>query len=189
LNLLAGCAVVIGFVVSWFSLRNIKLVIIVILTGIYSAILSLSIVYWAGSPVDAILFTMPSLVYVATKSVDQIFARTGAEAIDELHEINAGLIAARSVPEAAEADFRFHLRLVALIGYRIMRDVYGMMKPVILQIMASHKTRRTFETSTFREHESVVDALAARDRIAYQYRLRAHLQANFDRFQAAEADA
>jgi DNA-binding FadR family transcriptional regulator len=128
-------------------------------------------------------------VALEVQSVDQIFARTGAEAIDELHEINAGLIAARSVPEAAEADFRFHLRLVALIGNRIMRDVYGMMKPVILQIMASHKTRRTFETSTFREHESVVDALAARDRIAYQYRLRTHLQANFDRFQAAEADA
>lgn len=122
-------------------------------------------------------------------SVDAIFARADAEAIEALRELNAGLVAARSLPEAAEADFGFHLRLVGLTGNRIMRDVYMMMKPVILQIMASHKTRRTFETSTFREHAGVIDALAARDRIAYQYRLRGHLEANLARFDAPEADA
>jgi predicted RND superfamily exporter protein len=68
LNTLAGCAVLIGFVISWVSLRNVTLVAIVISAGIYSAILSLSIVWWTGAPVDAILFTMPSLVYVATTS-------------------------------------------------------------------------------------------------------------------------
>lgn len=68
LNLLAGVAVVIGCIVSWFSLRSVKLVAIVSSAGIYSAILSLSLVWWCGSPVDAILFTMPSLVYVATTS-------------------------------------------------------------------------------------------------------------------------
>lgn len=68
LNMLAGLAVLIGFVVSWVSLRNLKLVVIVISAGIFSAILSLSIVWWTGAPVDAILFTMPSLVYVATTS-------------------------------------------------------------------------------------------------------------------------
>jgi predicted RND superfamily exporter protein len=68
LNTLAGFAVLIGFFVSWVSLRNLKLVAIVISAGIYSAILSLSIVWWTGAPVDAILFTMPSLVYVATTS-------------------------------------------------------------------------------------------------------------------------
>jgi predicted RND superfamily exporter protein len=68
LNLLAGVAVVIGFIVSWFSLKSFKLVAIVISAGIYSSILSLSLVWYCGSPVDAILFTMPSLVYVATTS-------------------------------------------------------------------------------------------------------------------------
>ncbi|MEX2139288.1 MAG: MMPL family transporter [Pirellulales bacterium] len=68
LNTLAGFAVSIGFVISWVSLRNVKLVAIVISAGIYSAILSLSIVWWTNAPVDAILFTMPSLVYVATTS-------------------------------------------------------------------------------------------------------------------------
>ncbi|MDX1961737.1 MAG: MMPL family transporter [Pirellulales bacterium] len=68
LNTLAGLAVGIGFIVSWFSLRSWKLVLIVISAGIYSSILSLSLVWWTGAPVDAILFTMPSLVYVATTS-------------------------------------------------------------------------------------------------------------------------
>ncbi len=68
LNLLAGTAIIIGFMVSWFSLKSIKLVTIVSTAGIYSAILSLSLVWYCGSPVDAILFTMPSLVYVATTS-------------------------------------------------------------------------------------------------------------------------
>jgi predicted RND superfamily exporter protein len=68
LNTLAGFAVLIGSFISWVSLRNVKLVAIVISAGIYSAILSLSIVWWTGAPVDAILFTMPSLVYVATTS-------------------------------------------------------------------------------------------------------------------------
>jgi predicted RND superfamily exporter protein len=68
LNTLAGFAVLIGTLISWVSLRNVKLVAIVISAGIYSAILSLSIVWWTGAPVDAILFTMPSLVYVATTS-------------------------------------------------------------------------------------------------------------------------
>jgi hypothetical protein len=66
--MLAGFAVLIGSVISWVSVRNLKLVAIVISAGIYSAILSLSIVWWTGAPVDAILFTMPSLVYVATTS-------------------------------------------------------------------------------------------------------------------------
>jgi DNA-binding FadR family transcriptional regulator len=121
-------------------------------------------------------------------SVDQIFARATAADVEEMRAIDADLLTARSVPEAADVDFRFHFKLVGLIGNRVIRDVYGMMKPVILQIMASHRTRRTFETGTFREHEAVVDALAARDRIAYQYRLQTHLEANFSRFEAAGSD-
>ena len=94
-------------------------------------------------------------------SVDRIFARATDADVAALRATNADLLTARSVAEAADTDFRFHLRLVSLIGNRVIGDVYGMMKPVILRIMEAHKTRRTFETGTFREHEGVVDALAA----------------------------
>ena len=121
-------------------------------------------------------------VLLEVASADQIFERTTESDVAELREINAGLLTARSIPDAAEIDFRMHLRLVSILDNRAILDVYRMMKPVILRIMANRKTRRTFETSTFSEHEGVIDALAARDRIAYQYRLQSHLEFGFTHF-------
>ncbi len=54
--------------VSWFSLKNTALVAMVIASGVYSMFASLAVVWYSGYPVDAILLTMPSLVYVATTS-------------------------------------------------------------------------------------------------------------------------
>ncbi len=68
LMMLLGLSLAVGAVVSWFSLRSGRLVAIVIATGVYSMALSLAIVWYTGSPVDAIVLTMPSLVYVATTS-------------------------------------------------------------------------------------------------------------------------
>jgi uncharacterized protein len=74
---LAGFAALIGLVISWWCLRNMKLISIVFFAGIYGAAASLAIVWYAplliGQPlgwvrVNAILLTMPSLVYVATIS-------------------------------------------------------------------------------------------------------------------------
>ena len=74
---LAGLAAGIGLIISWWCLRNIKLIMIVFFAGIYGAAASLAVVYY--SPIllghhfgwismNAILLTMPSLVYVATIS-------------------------------------------------------------------------------------------------------------------------
>jgi uncharacterized protein len=74
---LAGLAAGIGLVISWWCLRNVKLIAIVFFSGIYGAAASLAIVWY--SPIflghgfgwirmNAILLTMPSLVYVATIS-------------------------------------------------------------------------------------------------------------------------
>jgi predicted RND superfamily exporter protein len=74
---LAGFAALIGLVISWWCLRNLKLISIVFFAGIYSAAASLAIVWYAPLligempgwvRVNAILLTMPSLVYVATIS-------------------------------------------------------------------------------------------------------------------------
>jgi DNA-binding GntR family transcriptional regulator len=54
--------------------------------------------------------------------------------------------------------------------------------------MTTGKTRHTFETATFSEHASVLDALEARDRIAYQYRLKTHLEAGFAHFTRVEGE-
>ena len=124
-------------------------------------------------------------VLLEVVAADGIFAAVTDADVAALREINAGLLGVRSVPDAAELDFRFHFRLASILGNRTILDVYSMMKPVILRIMANRKTRRTFETTTFSEHEGVLDALAAGDRIAYQYRLRQHLEFGLTHFDDA----
>ncbi|MFM8578858.1 MAG: efflux RND transporter permease subunit [Planctomycetaceae bacterium] len=67
-TILFGLSLVVGFLVSWWSLKSWTLVLIVLASGVYSMFSSLAIVWYSGYPVDAILLTMPSLVYVATTS-------------------------------------------------------------------------------------------------------------------------
>ncbi|TYC66799.1 FadR family transcriptional regulator [Stappia sp. BW2] len=95
--------------------------------------------------------------------------------LNELNDINAELAANHDLNEASEIDYAFHVRLVSILDNAAILDVYAVMKPVILRIMQKGKTRRTFMTETFSEHQGVIDALAARDRLAFQYRLRTHL--------------
>lgn len=68
LMVLLGLSFLVGSICSWFSLKSGRLVTLVVVTGIYSMVLSLAVVWYTGSPVDAIVLTMPSLVYVATTS-------------------------------------------------------------------------------------------------------------------------
>jgi len=67
-TILFGLSLVVGFFVSWWSLKSKTLVAMVIASGVYSMFASLAVVWYSGYPVDAILLTMPSLVYVATTS-------------------------------------------------------------------------------------------------------------------------
>jgi uncharacterized protein len=67
-TILFGLSLVVGFFVSWWSLKSKALVGLVLASGVYSMFASLAIVWYSGYPVDAILLTMPSLVYVATTS-------------------------------------------------------------------------------------------------------------------------
>jgi hypothetical protein len=67
-TILFGLSLVVGSFVSWWSLKNKALVAIVLASGVYSMFASLALVWYSGYPVDAILLTMPSLVYVATTS-------------------------------------------------------------------------------------------------------------------------
>lgn len=119
-------------------------------------------------------------------SVDEIFERISSEDIGDLREVNARLLEAREIDLASEHDFQFHTRFIGILGNKAILDVYGLMKPVILRIMKTGKSRRTFETETFREHESVIDALEERDRIAFQYRMKAHLNGGYAYFNKME---
>lgn len=108
-------------------------------------------------------------------SVDTIFDQMRPLDIAEMRSANDQLRAASSISEASEMDFRFHLRLVTILDNRAVRDVYRIMKPVIIRIMERAKELRDFTGDTYEQHAAVVDALEHRDRIRYQYALQSHL--------------
>lgn len=118
-------------------------------------------------------------------SVDAIFDQMQPDDIAEMRSINDQLRAAGSIAEASELDFRFHIRLVSILDNRAVRDVYRIMKPVIIRIMERAKELPDFTGNTYQEHAAVVDALALRDRIRYQYALQSHLQMGITAFEDA----
>ncbi len=61
---LVGLSVLVGVVLSWLSFHSFAVTAMVFFVGGVSAFASLSIVYWSGQSVDAVLMSMPSLVYV-----------------------------------------------------------------------------------------------------------------------------
>jgi predicted RND superfamily exporter protein len=65
---LAAFSVLVGLIVSWWCLRSMPLVMMVFITGIYGGMIALALVYYTGGTMNAILLTMPSLVYVAATS-------------------------------------------------------------------------------------------------------------------------
>ncbi|RMG02889.1 MAG: hypothetical protein D6741_03045, partial [Planctomycetota bacterium] len=65
---LAGVCGFIGLVMAWWCLRSWKLTFMVFTSGLYSAGLSLVVVWLSGVHMNAILLTMPALVYVAAIS-------------------------------------------------------------------------------------------------------------------------
>lgn len=65
---LAGVSAAVGLFMSWWCLRSWKLTAMVFTTAIFTAGLSLAAVWYTGTPMNAILLTMPSLVYVAAAS-------------------------------------------------------------------------------------------------------------------------
>ena len=67
MKLAAACGIL-GLGLSWWSLRSWKFTVIVFTTSLFSAGISLSLVWYSGATMDAILMTMPALVFVAANS-------------------------------------------------------------------------------------------------------------------------
>jgi GntR family transcriptional regulator, transcriptional repressor for pyruvate dehydrogenase complex len=121
-----------------------------------------------------------SLLEVA--SFELLFDKVTPEDIAELHQVNKEFLHVKTAVDASEIDFRFHTRLVAVMGNKAILDVYKIMKPVIMKIMLKAKTVQTFSTVTYSEHAEILEALEKRDRTAYQYKMKSHLDAGFRHF-------
>lgn len=102
---------------------------------------------------------------------------TATEAdFDALDRVNDRLLAARDVPEAAQADYDFHEAIIALGGNRTTLAAYRMLSPVIVEVMQFGKSARPVQADTHASHAEVVAALRARDRVAYAYLMSRHLE-------------
>jgi GntR family transcriptional repressor for pyruvate dehydrogenase complex len=118
---------------------------------------------------------------------DMMFERANAEDVAELRAINDAMHAEDTVQKASLRDFTFHARLVAIVGNQQINDIYRIMKPIVLKIMENGVNRRKFGTQNYAEHAGIIDALEARDRLAYQYRVSQHLEAGLALFKEADA--
>ena len=61
---LVGYSLLLGIVLSYLCFRSVKITIMVFIVGGASALVSMAMVRWTGGRVDAVLMSMPSLVYV-----------------------------------------------------------------------------------------------------------------------------
>jgi predicted RND superfamily exporter protein len=61
LALLSGA---LGLGLAWWSLRSVKLTLMVFCTAVLSAAAGLAFVFWTGQTMDAVMMSMPSMLYV-----------------------------------------------------------------------------------------------------------------------------
>jgi GntR family transcriptional repressor for pyruvate dehydrogenase complex len=107
---------------------------------------------------------------------EAIFARIEAETIARLRSINEELRAA-DIRRATELDFAFHQMLVGTAGNRTLSDVYSIIRPIIMRLMQLGKEVRIAVDGTYLEHDEIIKAIEAHDRIAYAYHMSRHLKA------------
>lgn len=115
-------------------------------------------------------------------SVDRLLERIGRSDIDELRRINDMMRAETTLAAAALQDYRFHTRLVTILGNQQILEIYRLMMPVMLKIMENSARRGRTGSVNYDEHAAIVAALEDRNRIAYQYRVSQHLEAGIGLF-------
>jgi DNA-binding FadR family transcriptional regulator len=107
---------------------------------------------------------------------EAIFARIDAAILARLRQINEDLRSA-DTRKATELDFTFHETLVGTAGNRTLSDVYSIIRPIIMRLMQLGKEVRVAVDGTYLEHDDIVTAIEARDRIAYAFHMSRHLRA------------
>ena len=122
-------------------------------------------------------------------AIDTLFENATTADIADLRAINDAMLAEENMQKASLQDFRFHARLVAIVGNNQLNDIYRIMKPVVLKIMENGVNRRKFGHENYAQHAGIIDALEARNRFAYQHRVSEHLEAGLALFKEKQPEA
>ncbi len=78
---LAGLSMLFGICLAWFSLRSVRLTAVVFANGVLSSMFAMALVWYSGNKMDAVLMSMPLLVYVLAVSGAVHFVNYYREAI------------------------------------------------------------------------------------------------------------
>ncbi|WP_081687873.1 FadR/GntR family transcriptional regulator [Rhizobium mesoamericanum] len=98
----------------------------------------------------------------------------------EMQAVNEAILTAQDAKRASELDFQFHRLLVDAAGNRTLSETYGMLKPVIQRLILAGKSQRLTLQTVVAEHRDILQALRARDRIAFVYHMDRHLSAGLE---------
>ncbi|WP_246472819.1 FadR/GntR family transcriptional regulator [Pelagibacterium limicola] len=131
---------------------------------------------------ETFLDTQGFRTLVEVGAVDQLFEKAEPADIAELRRLNEVMAAARETRQAAEGDFAFHYYLISILDNRQLKDVYRIMKPVMLKIMENGIAKRKQGWESFVEHGAIIDALEVRNRIAFKFEMSRHLEAGLALF-------
>lgn len=107
---------------------------------------------------------------------DHIILHATSSDFNHLDAVNTRILNVQSVDDAAHCDFAFHEALVTLAGNRTLLTNYRLLQPVITDIMRVGKAARPVQIDTHETHAEIINALKARDRVAYAYLLSRHLE-------------
>lgn len=107
---------------------------------------------------------------------DHIILHASEADLDKLEATNARILTAQNAEEAARYDYEFHEAIVELSGNKTTLATYRMMRMVIQELMRLGKAERPVQSATYEAHAEIVEALRARDRIAYAYLMSRHLE-------------
>jgi GntR family transcriptional repressor for pyruvate dehydrogenase complex len=122
---------------------------------------------------------------VETAAGEIVMMQANTKHMERLEEANRRLLESRDVAEAARHDFTFHDLLVSLAGNSVLHASYLYQRNAIFDIMKLGKGNQTIHDATYAAHQDILDAMKARDRIAFAYLLNRHLDFGM-RFVSAE---
>ncbi|MBL0371461.1 FadR family transcriptional regulator [Rhizobium sp. KVB221] len=112
---------------------------------------------------------------VESAAGEAIIMRANEGDLLRLEQTNRQLLECSDVEGSAHQDFAFHDLLVSLAGNSVLHASYLYQHNAILDIMTLGKENRPINEATFDAHQEIIDALRARDRIAFAYLLNRHL--------------
>jgi GntR family transcriptional regulator, transcriptional repressor for pyruvate dehydrogenase complex len=112
---------------------------------------------------------------VETAAGEIILMRARQEDLDQLEAANLKMRHSVSVAEAADHDFAFHDLLVRLGGNSVLHASYLSQRNAMHDIMLLGKGNQPVHEATYAAHRDIIEAIRARDRLAFSYLLSRHL--------------